>query len=328
MSDGARRAVSAFLADRYPGSRLRPIAGDASTRRFFRLLASGGSTRVVMDYGSPFENETDDCRLERLFRSAGLPAARIEAVSPEAGCLVLEDLGERTLESFLSSGARPEERERLYREAVDLAVAIAVRGTEALRRSERAAGPALDADRFVFEMDFFLEHYVGRLLGRDGAGLRTALASLAERAADGPRVLCHRDYHARNLMVRDDGSLAMVDIQDARWGPVGYDLVSLVFDAYVDVADDLVGRAVARYRRGVAGLLDERFEERLAVVGAQRMIKALGTFGHQIAVRGRDRYRDAARRTVARLERFLPASPAVAELAGPLRSAGVLGPGA
>ena len=91
----------------------------------------------------------------------------------------------------------------------------------------------MDSDRFRFEMGFSLEHFAAGHLGlTPSATLRTELESLADAAAEAmPRVLCHRDYHSRNLMVLDSGELAMVDLQDAQWGAEGYDLASLMFDA-------------------------------------------------------------------------------------------------
>lgn len=325
---GMRPELVAWLEESYPRLRWRGLAGDASTRRFWRILFPEQATRIVMDYGAPFEGETDDVRLARVFHEAGLRIASIEHVAPHPGCLVLEDLGDRTFELALN-GASTSQVEDLYRRAVDFAVAIAERGTRALRRSERAAGPALDAEKFRFEMDFFVEHYVRGFRGVesvDGA-LVASLRRLADLAAASPRVLCHRDYHARNLMVLRDGELAMVDIQDARWGPDTYDLASLLRDAYVDLDEELVVELCERYRTGLPDPPEPAaFRSRFGIVAAQRMIKALGTFGYQVHRLGRDRYRDAIPRTVRRLKRLLPASPVPPELVGAMEGAGLLEP--
>jgi len=324
-----RPVLATTLAELYPGARDEALAGDASTRRFHRLVLPDGGTRVVMDYGAPFEGETDDVRLARVFEQASLPVARVLHTLPEAGALVLEDLGDETLETALArapSGGRPS-RDDLYRSAVRLAAEIATRGTEALLRSDRAQGPALDGERFLFEMRFFLEHYAGGFLGRPelGSKVRGALEELALGAASHPRVLCHRDYHSRNIMVRGDGALAMVDIQDARWGPDTYDLASLLCDAYVDLGDHEVAELSGLYWQQLAGSPDVvALRARFDVVAAQRMIKALGTFGYQVAVLGRDRYRSAIPRTVERLAQFLPARAATASLGEALLGEGLL----
>ncbi len=329
---GLRREVEAFFERRFPGAVVSEAGGDASARRYWRLQLPSGSTRVVMDYGHPFEGETDDIALGRVFRAADLRVAALLEAAPEAGCLVLEDLGERTLESLVLALARrpgaAAEIESLYERAVDLAVAIAVRGTSALARSSRAAGPALDAGRFRFEMDFFVEHYARGIAGlaRLPCGLEDALHRLADRASIGPRVLCHRDLHCRNVMVLADGELAMVDIQDARWGPLGYDLASLLRDAYVDLGEDLVERMVQRFRTGLPeGPGSAWLRATFDLLSIQRMLKMLGTFGYQIHVLGRPRYTEAMERTLRRLERLLPMCAEAGEVYEGLQAARLLG---
>ena len=329
--------LSRFLEAAFPGATIARIAGDASTRCFFRVRPVDGTSCVVMDYGAPFEGETDDVRLSRVFQESRLPVARILRSVPQAGCLVLEDLGERTMESVLEearlSMVPAEEGRRgfedLYRQAVDLAVAFVVRGTPVLARSERASGPTLDAERFRFEMDFFVEHYVRGLRGIEipPPPLVDELYHLADRAAGGSRVFCHRDFHSRNLMVRPDGSLAIVDIQDARWGPDAYDLASLLRDAYVDIPEPLVIELVNQYRAALPGCLPAAgFLARFDIVAAQRMIKALGTFAFQAKVRGQSRYLAAVPRTLDRLARLLPQRFETASLARQLERAGLVSP--
>ncbi len=322
---GIRPEVHALVEELFAGARIEPMAGDASTRRFYRVRAVD-TTHVIMDYGARFDRETDDMTLTRVFEDAALPVSRIERACPEAGCLVLEDLGDRTLESAVEQD--PALRRALYDRAVDLAVAVAERGTPALERSGRAAGPALDSERFRFEMDFFVEHYVVGLLGRPdvASSLVDALHALADRAARTPRrVLCHRDFHSRNLLVRPDGSLAMVDLQDARWGPDTYDLASLLRDAYVDLDESEVETRVESFRTKLPEApARDALRDRFDVVAAQRMIKALGTFGYQIGSLGRTRYADAIARTVGRLTVVLPRSEHTAAVGEVLEDEGLL----
>jgi aminoglycoside/choline kinase family phosphotransferase len=315
-----RPELRAVLIELYPGARHETLPGDASTRRFHRLFLADGATRVVMDYGSAFEAETDDVRLARIFARAELPVARVLHVLPSAGALVIEDLGDETLETALThadSNRLPARRD-LYRSAVRLTVDIATQGTDALLHSDRASGPALDEERFTFEMRFFLEHYIGSFLGRPEVSteVRESVEVLATQTASHPRVLCHRDFHSRNIMVRHGGALALVDIQDARWGPDTYDVASLLRDAYVDIGEDEVDELFNQYCQQLPRGLDlGAIRSRFDVVAAQRMIKALGTFGYQIAVLGRERYRSSLHRTVERLVRVLPARVETASLA-------------
>ena len=312
----------------HPNARIVSLAGDASTRRFHRVYLESGGTRIVMDYGTRFEGETDDVRLARIFERAALPVARVLDVLPEAGALLLEDLGDTTLEIALADAdaGRGRARPELYRAAVGLAADVARRGTEALSRSERSDGPSLDEDRFRFEMQFFLDHYVVGFLKQPPttASLGELLFELAGRVATHPRVMCHRDYHSRNLMVLPDDTLAMVDIQDARWGPDTYDLASLLRDAYVDLEEREVAEYLDLYRTH-RGHDESRsaFVSRFHATAAQRMIKALGTFGYQVSRLGRDRYRDAIPRTLERLARLLPADPTTRPLGSQLQALGL-----
>jgi aminoglycoside/choline kinase family phosphotransferase len=319
-----RKEIRLYLARSFPGAALDHLAGDASTRIFYRLRPVGGEPRILMDYGGAFTEETDDMTLARLFEQAGLPVARILEASPECGCLLMEDLGDCTLESLISS--TPDMRAHLRR-AVLLAAEVAERGTPVLQCSDRAAGPALDEERFRFEMDFFIEHYLEGFLGMASPPqeLRVELHGLAAIAADSPRkVFCHRDFHSRNLMVRQDGSLAMVDIQDARWGPDSYDLASLLWDAYVEIEESWIESLIESYLDALAAP-PEAFRRRFDFVAAQRMLKALGTFGFQSSVRGSRRYEEALRRTAGRLKSHLPRLQQTSRLAALLGELSALG---
>src|SRR5438270_3506178 len=138
-------------------------------------------------------------------------------------------------------------------------------------------------------MDFFVKHFVE---GYRGAVLspaeRTTLsqewAHLVEELASEPRVLCHRDYHSRNLMVHR-GQLYVIDFQDARMGPDTYDLASLLRDSYVDIADRELDELVAYFLAMKGRPADETFRPRFDLMALQRNLKALGTFGYQTAVR-------------------------------------------
>jgi len=261
-----------------------------------------------MDYGTPFCGDSEDQELSVIFKSAGLPVPEIVDAAPDPGCLLLEDLGDRMLEDELREANEQGEVPKTLLEAAELAGRIARDGSVALAKSARADGPMLDAERFRFEMEFFVENFVGnhRKITGDHAVLRGLLGDLAAESAQTPTsVMCHRDYHCRNIMVRTSGSLVLIDIQDARWGPDTYDLVSLVFDAYTDLADEWIERSIQRYLETVGLPDDAAVRHRIHTVGAQRMIKALGTFGYQVEVIKNTRYLDAIPRTLARLDRLL-----------------------
>lgn len=265
---------------------------------------------MVMDYGAPFAGRSEDQRSAEIFLQAGLPVASVLEAAPDPGCLVIEDLGRQMLEDALEGTNDQGEPPELLLRAAELAGRVARDGTAVLAASDRANGPALDGERFRFEMDYFLENFVGnyKKITADQGVLRVWLYRLADAAAGDARdrVLCHRDFHSRNLMVATDGSVVMVDIQDARWGPDTYDLASLAFDAYLDRPDRWLEPMLKRFLSTAGCGDDDALRERLHRVAAQRMIKALGTFGYQTAVAGKRRYLQAIPRTLARLDRWLP----------------------
>jgi aminoglycoside/choline kinase family phosphotransferase len=245
---------------------------------------------------------------------------------PERGVVVLEDLGSVSLQAHLA-GADPAEWRRRYEEAVDLLIRLQQVGSAGLEPSVPAYHYALDGVRLRREMDYFEEHYVRGLLGgpsgMDAAELRRGLQELADRAGrPGDRVLCHRDFHSRNLMLSSRDSaieprLVMIDFQDARLGPRTYDLASLLEDAYMDVPEELACAMKARF---VAALpwqpAVDGFEGDYALVAAQRTLKAVGTFAGQAMLQGNRSYLGFIPRAMAHARRALSRLP---ELSGLLQ---------
>ena len=148
--------------------------------------------------------------------------------------------------------------------------------------------------------------------------LREEWARIVEELAAEPRVLCHRDYHSRNLMWHDD-TLYVIDFQDARMGPDTYDLVSLLRDSYVDLpdaaVDDLIDYFVVLARGNAAAPSDPEFRRRFDLMALQRNLKALGTFGYQTTTRSNPVYMQYVPRTLAYVRRTLAADPRYARLA-------------
>jgi N-acetylmuramate 1-kinase len=308
-------AALAFLEKRLRSPlRVSEIAGDASTRRFFRVT-SGKRTAVLIVHPEPLNPAGPLFSNHRVLASIGLPVPRILGSDPSLGLVLTEDFGDITLQRHLlgprgrrgSSGGA----ERLYREACDLIVLLHRKGETALRTGDFAATCALDCDRFLFELDHFHRHYI---IGHrkmvpgpdDEKVLRAFYADLAEACDRLPRVYCHRDFQSRNLMVRR-GRLHVIDFQDARMGPYTYDAASLLRDSSLDLDKDLVDRMIDHLGRSLELPTDE-FRRDFDLMALQRNIKDLGTFGYMATVRGRREYLDYVPRTVAFIRHGLAGS--------------------
>jgi N-acetylmuramate 1-kinase len=275
------------IGDRGQTMQVVPLSGDASDRRYFRLIEPTGRTMVAAAYPEPFDTSLPFLNVTRLLEAMPVPVPHIIDAAPDLGLLLLEDLGDVTLQAHLGITS-PEDRGRLYREAVRLIAAMQCRGEDLMSDQYLPFGVAFDVAKLTWEMEFFIKHYVmgykGSALGpaaREAIGAELAL--LVERLASEPRVLCHRDYHSRNLMLHRQ-RLFVIDYQDARMGPDTYDLASLLRDSYVDLSDTTVDWLIAYFLAlKDRDRADEEaaFRERFDLMSVQRNLKALGTFGYQ-----------------------------------------------
>jgi hypothetical protein len=280
--------------------RLRRLAGDASNRTYYRLQREDG-TAVLMVHEEPFrEAELPFLNVAHFLSQIGAPVPEVIASYPERGVLVLQDLGDTLLQAYIE-GRPAAEVEAVYREAIDLVGLLQGEGTRRLSPACVAYHAALDFEKFDWELRFFVQNYVERLMGApvsaaESAALGEWLRDLARETSGQVRVFCHRDYHSRNLIVHQ-GRLFMFDFQDARWGPRLYDVASLLRDSYVELAPDMVGRLLEHYR-GLAGMPSEGLHFEYERVSLQRNIKALGTFAYQATMKGNPVYLQYVPRTV------------------------------
>lgn len=307
MSDGnggprgaAMSRLIAFARRRFGGkAEVEPLEGDASDRSFYRIRLPNISPLVAMVHPEPFRLEDlPYFSHARFLKEIGAGVPEIVGSYPGDGILLLQDLGDDTLMNHLLT-AGPSRRLFLYRQAVQNLAHLQREGTPAVTPDLPASRAALDRDRLLFELRFFAEHYAGGLLGsplgKAGAALLDGwFETLAETVAGYDRVLCHRDYHSRNLMVRGD-RLYMVDFQDARMGPYTYDLASLLRDSYVRLPEDLVEEMIdffleATGRASSGGGRPAAFMEEFERTCLQRNIKAAGTFAYQAVAKGNRRY--------------------------------------
>jgi len=299
--------IDRFLDTAGPGRRgatIVPLAGDAGDRQYFRVLRDDAASQMLAVHPGPITFATlPFTNVARLLAAMPVPIPRILAHSDTLGIIALEDLGDVTLQAHVDATS-PEAPTELYRQAVSCINTIQRRGRELASPAYLPYGIAFDEEKLVSELQFFTKHFLEAHRGVALSGpVRTALAlgykAIANDLASEPRVLCHRDYHSRNLMVHG-GSLHIIDFQDARMGPDTYDLVSLLRDSYVDIDDGHVDELVAHFltERADPGEDAHTFRRRFDVMALQRNLKALGTFGFQATSKSTSAYMAFVPRTL------------------------------
>ena len=285
---------------------IAPASADASFRRYFRVTPAlpwqGHASLIAMDAPPPNEDCRPYVHVARLLADAGVHAPAVLAEDLAQGLLLLTDLGTRTYLAALD----PDSASTLYSDAID----ALIRWQLATRED---ALPRYDEALLGRELDLFGEWYVRRHLGRALSSTQaSALADartkiLAANLAE-PRVYVHRDYHSRNLMVATPNP-GVLDFQDAVVGPITYDLVSLLRDAYVSWDEERELDWVVRYweRARAAGLPVREdfgaFWQDYEWMGAQRQLKVLGIFARLCHRDGKDGYLADMPRVAAYLRR-------------------------
>jgi aminoglycoside/choline kinase family phosphotransferase len=289
----ARERIDTYLARTGLAShspRVVPLTGDASDRRYFRLLLPESPSIVLSLYAAPFDVRTlPFVNVARLLDQMPVPIPAVLGHADDIGILALEDLGDVTLQAHLGA-ATAAEHAALYRQAVSLIATIQKRGAELESPEYLPYAIAFDVEKLAWELDFFVKHFIEAYRGvvfrqEEREELQREFAILVEALASEVRVLCHRDYHSRNLMLHD-GRLCIIDFQDARMGPDTYDLASLLRDSYVDLPEQTVDELIAYFLalKGESGT-EAAFRRRFDLMALQRNLKALGTFGYQTTTR-------------------------------------------
>jgi N-acetylmuramate 1-kinase len=303
--------------------RVVPLTGDASDRRYVRVLLAGQSSIVLAVHAGPIDYAALPFVLVAgLLAQVPVPIPGLLHHDDALGIIGLQDLGDVTLQAHLG-GLSATERALRYRQAVGLIARLQQRGAELASPAYPPYAVAFDVEKLTWELEFFVRHF---LLAYRGAlpeepvraALREEWGRIVEELAAEPRVLCHRDYHSRNLMWHDD-TLYVIDFQDARMGPDTYDLVSLLRDSYVDLpeaaVDDLIDYFVALTTEPAPTPGDLEFRRRFDLMALQRNLKALGTFGYQTTTRSNPVYMQYVPRTLSYVRRTITADDRFGRLA-------------
>lgn len=298
MLQSKEKRIDSFLTSAFSvAPSPAPIRGDASLRSFYRIPFRGRSAILMIREKHEPEEDRIFLEMQSHLAACGAAVPEIYGYDPKNGVILMEDCGDLTLQEKLRQ-SDDKELNRFYPLAIEEMLKIQIRGS-VIPRSSIAFSRAFDEKKLMEELNFFLRHTVeGYFLAKLGKSERNeilnAFAALSRELAALPRVLNHRDYHSRNLMIMDD-SIRIVDFQDARMGPCQYDLASLLRDSYTILEDSFRRDAIGYYLRrseevGMRWTDAGEFMRRFDLVSLQRNIKACGTFGYMAKVRGDDRY--------------------------------------
>ncbi len=269
---------------------LRPASADASFRRYFRVDIAAGGTAIVMDAPPPQEDVRPFIDVAALFAATGVSVPAVIAQDIEQGFLLLSDLGATTYLQQLA----PDTAHALYLDAIDALVLMQV-------HSQPDKLPVYDRAMLHRELMLFPDWYINKhlsvtLTDAQQAELNGVFDALLANNLAQPQVYVHRDYHSRNLMVLAKGNPGILDFQDAVYGPITYDLVSLLRDAYIEWDEEIVLDWAIRYweRARRAGLpvnpdIDAFYRD-FEFMGLQRHLKVLGIFARLYHRDGKDAY--------------------------------------
>lgn len=294
--DDRQQQLEAWLADtlQQVAFTLTTASADASFRRYFRVhLASpylGHNTLIAMDAPPPQEDCTPFVNVANLLLASGLNVPNVLAQDLTQGFLLLSDLGDNTYLSKLDTQTAP----KLYQDATNTLIKMQL-------SSKPQVLPAYDEALLTREMQLFPDWYVAKHLNTSlnsdqQAVLNNTFKVLNENISAQAQVYVHRDFHSRNLMITQENNPGVLDFQDAVFGPITYDLVSLLKDAYINWDEEQIIDWAVRYWQPAkkAGLpVPDDFSEfyrDFEWMGAQRHIKVLGIFARLSYRDGKDSY--------------------------------------
>lgn len=262
-----------------PGSvELTPIASDAGFRRYFRFASP--SEWLAVDAPPQTEDIRQFVRLARYLSANNVKTPDILAADEDAGFLLVTDFGDELLYRQLT----PTSFQKRYQQTFDTLLSLQTCPDNA------ALIPRYDRALLRKELEIFSEWFADKLLGyklneAEQSMLNTLFVGLEDNALQQPQTLVHRDFHSRNLLIRSDSSLGVIDFQGALWGGCTYDVVSLLRDCYIRWPATHIRTLALEYRQSSidAGLLDPSIDEATYLrwfdwMGLQRHIKVLGIF--------------------------------------------------
>lgn len=316
---GLNNEVFEFLSQAFEdlSFEVLPLAGDASMRRYFRVIYADQS--YVLMVWEPFGSISEYPFLNVLkhFEKHKVQVPEVLRIDPAKGLILLEDLGDLTLERIFWENQDQNLVIPFYRQAIDELIKIHFNASDDHDPKCRAFQIQFNTEKFLWEMNYARENLLEKIVkvrldDQQNRILDKSFLSICERLDKEPKRISHRDYHSRNVMVKL-GKMRVIDFQDARLGPVQYDLVSLIHDSYVRlnetsermILDDYLTKAK---RHGLSPSRDQ-FMEIYNLQMVQRCFKACGSFSSFYNNRSDTRYLKYIRPTVKKVLKSLDHFP-------------------
>ena len=275
-----------------------PLAGDASARKYFRVVKD--QTAWVLMQWEPFVDDGNYPFLSVLnhFKRSGVRVPEVVAKAPELGLVLLEDLGDLTLERKFWENQDQELCYPLYQQSIDELVKMHFAAT-ADKQPCTALNIMFDTEKFMWEMNYAKTHLLEgvckiTLTESEKKDFQSVFLDVCETLHREPKFISHRDYHSRNIMIKL-GHVRVIDFQDARLGPIQYDLVSLLRDSYVALDDEIAERLIDYYlskrlEYSLPKVAREQFFDIYELQTIQRCFKACGSFASFYMTRQDKRY--------------------------------------
>lgn len=273
------------------------ITGDASTRRYFRLFDEANSYVVCLD--NPIETgESSFIVLQKVLDQNKVRVPKVYDQDLERGYILEEDLGNVT---FLSRAGELEDSEneyKFYQRSIDELLkihSIDISNYKDYRFTELSFDYEKLYSEYQFSIKWFLDNFLKvKLSSGDRAELDKGFQDICKKISSKKMVLTHRDYHSRNLMIKGESDIIVIDFQDARSGIPQYDLVSLLEDCYYELDTDNKNKLKNYYfekmPKKLLGQSKDEFEYYYQLTTLQRVFKAIGSFSYIYGLRSDVRY--------------------------------------
>lgn len=310
-----------FLEKKNQTTGIEILTPDASTREYFRINWKNRAA-IACVYAEKF-NAAEHSYLDvtALFLANDLPVAEIYQFDESFGIIILEDFGNTILREILHK-SEASICDELLNQSISLIVKIQCATPSAFERGSIASRLKFDEEKLGWELNYFKTHYFEtyrrtQLSQIEEASLIAEFVELSKELSERAGVLCHRDFHAANLMLDQKNRLRIIDHQDARIGTTSYDLVSLLLDRVIQIPDskwlDEKKRFFLRKRENanLEFIAEEIFDYEFQLQTIQRCLKAVGTFSFQSVIRGKayfipyiDPMLEIVRTAAVKLDRF------------------------